>query len=80
LGTAAGVGVALDCQIAALLPLLLRRFNSLRARKDGSPWPANTQLTFEACTHSFVDFEYTAASQPAVIVRISTNKAWWVGL
>lgn len=57
------------------LPVLPARWNSLRAQSDGSPWPANGLLTFQACAGGGIS--YTQAVQPAVSVRISRNKAFF---
>ncbi len=53
-----------------------RRWNSLKAQKDGSPWPEGAQLTFEACPQGAIS--YTQAAQPAVNVRISRNSKFYM--
>ena len=30
-------------------PYIVFRWNSLKAQKNGTPWPAGAQLTFQAC-------------------------------
>lgn len=52
------------------------RWNSLKGQKDGTPWPAGAQLVFEACPTG--DIRYTAANQPVVNVRISSNSNFYM--
>lgn len=40
--------------------------------KDGSPWQQGTELVFQSCSAA-----YTEEAQPAVMMRISRNKAFF---